>query len=295
MAHVNIWNIRKGILMSNNSLQIKNLCKNYGKIKALDHITLSLCNGVYGLLGHNGAGKSTLLNILTCTLRYDEGSVLYNGTDILKLGKEYRDVLGFMPQAQQLYVDLTVEDFLCYIASLKKIDHSKEVIHSLLKKVNMYQYRKRSLKGLSGGMRQRVMIAQALLNDPKILLLDEPTAGLDPVERKNLRNIIASIAEDRIILLATHVISDVEFIASEIIMMKNGKVLTCSSQKELMQKTKVYESNLDMEQLLDRNPNLKVVNQTYVNNEIHTRFISDIPIGNIVSTTLDDVYLDWLE
>lgn len=295
MAHDNIWNIRKGILMSNNSLQIKNLCKNYGKIKALDHITLSLCNGVYGLLGHNGAGKSTLLNILTCTLRYDEGSVLYNGTDILKLGKEYRDVLGFMPQAQQLYVDLTVEDFLYYIASLKKIDHSKEVIHSLLKKVNMYQYRKRSLKGLSGGMRQRVMIAQALLNDPKILLLDEPTAGLDPVERKNLRNIIASIAEDRIILLATHVISDVEFIASEIIMMKNGKVLTCSSQKELMQKTKVYESNLDMEQLLDRNPNLKVVNQTYVNNEIHTRFISDIPIGNIVSTTLDDVYLDWLE
>ncbi len=295
MAHVNIWNIRKGILMSNNSLQIKNLCKNYGKIKALDHINLSLCNGVYGLLGHNGAGKSTLLNILTCTIRYDEGSILYNGTDILKLGKEYRDVLGFMPQAQQLYVDLTVEDFLYYMASLKKIDHSKEVIHSLLKKVNMYQYRKRSLKGLSGGMRQRVMIAQALLNDPKILLLDEPTAGLDPVERKNLRNIIASIAEDRIILLATHVISDVEFIASEIIMMKNGKVLTCSGQKELMQKTKVYESNLDMEQLLDRNPNLKVVNQTYVNNEIHTRFISDIPIGNIVSTTLDDVYLDWLE
>ncbi len=281
--------------MSNNSLQIKNLCKNYGKIKALDHINLSLFNGVYGLLGHNGAGKSTLLNILTCTLRYDEGSILYNGTDILKLGKEYRDVLGFMPQAQQLYVDLTVEDFLYYMASLKKIDHSKEVIHSLLKKVNMYQYRKRSLKGLSGGMRQRVMIAQALLNDPKILLLDEPTAGLDPVERKNLRNIIANIAEDRIILLATHVISDVEFIASEIIMMKNGKVLTCSGQKELMQKTKVYESNLDMEQLLDRNPNLKVVNQTYVNNEIHTRFISDIPIGNIVSTTLDDVYLDWLE
>lgn len=190
------------------------------------------------MLGHNGAGKSTLLNILTCTLNYDEGTILYNGIDILKLGKEYRNVLGFMPQAQQLYVDLSVEDFLYYMASLKKISHSKETIDSLLKKVNMYQYRKRSLKGLSGGMRQRVMIAQALLNDPKILLLDEPTAGLDPVERKNLRNIIASIAEDRIILLATHVISDVEFIAEEIIMMKNGKVLTCSSQKELMQKQK---------------------------------------------------------
>lgn len=281
--------------MANNILQIKNLTKNYGKIIALDHINLLLCNGVYGLLGHNGAGKSTLLNILTCTLNYDEGSILYNGTDILKLGKEYRNILGFMPQSQHLSVDLTVEDFLFYIASLKKIKYCEEIIPSLLKKVNMYQYRKRSLKGLSGGMRQRVMIAQALLNDPKILLLDEPTAGLDPVERKNLRNIIASIAEDRIILLATHVISDVEFIASKIIMMKNGKVLTCSSQQELMQKTKVYESNLDVDALLEINPNLKVVNQTYVNNEIHTRFISDIPVGDIVSTTLDDVYLDWLE
>lgn len=281
-------------MTNHNTLSIADLCKSYGKVLALDHVNLSLSNGIYGLLGQNGAGKSTLLNILTCSLSADTGSVLYNGTNIQKLGASYREILGYMPQTQQLTLDLSVEDFLYYVASLKKISHSKDTIHKLLTKVNLDEYRKRPLKALSGGMKQRVMIAQALLNDPKILLLDEPTAGLDPIERRNLRNLIASISNDRIILLATHVISDVEFIASQIIFMKQGKILTCSPQQTLMENTHVYESYEDKQTLLSLNPAIKIINQTYVDHALHTRFISDTTIGNRVSTTLDDVYLDWL-
>ncbi len=279
----------------NDTLQIIHLVKNYGKVKALQSVDFELHNGIYGLLGHNGAGKSTLLNILTGTLNFDSGEILWNGKDIRELGKQYRQDLGYMPQAQHLTADMTVESFMYYIASLKKIPDAKTMVPDLLKKVNMDRFLHRKLKALSGGMRQRVMIAQALLNRPKILLLDEPTAGLDPVERKNFRNLIASIAEDRIIILATHVISDVEFIASEIIMMKQGKVLTCASQRELMEKTNVYETVEDIESLIQQDPSIKIVNQTYVNGEIHTRFLSAIPHENKVPATLDDVYLDWLE
>lgn len=281
-------------MVTHNQLIITDLCKKYGKVQALDHVNLSLSNGIYGLLGQNGAGKSTLLNILTCSLQADTGSIFYHDTDIQKLGAAYRDVLGYMPQTQQLTLDLSVEDFLYYIASLKKIFNPKQHILTLLTKVNLLEYRKRSLKGLSGGMKQRIMIAQALLNDPKILLLDEPTAGLDPIERRNLRNLIASISNERIILLATHVISDVEFIASQIIFMKQGKILTCDSQRSLMENTHVYESSADIQTLLSINPSIKIINQTYVDHALHTRFISDTPIGKPVSTTLDDVYLDWL-
>ncbi len=277
------------------TLQITHLNKSYGKLKALKDVSLELNSGIYGLLGHNGAGKSTLLNILTTTLNYDDGEILFDGKPMRSDLDGYRHVLGFMPQAQSLTIDLNVESFMYYMASLKKIRNPKARIKELLEKTNMWKYRHRGLSGLSGGMKQRVMIAQALLNDPQLLLLDEPTAGLDPVERRNFRNLIASIAEERIIIIATHVISDVEFIASGIIMMKKGRILTCSSQEELMNSTKVYVTADDIDELTKTDPKLKVVNRMYTDGKIYTRFLSDQEYPNPVPATMDDVYLDWLE
>lgn len=276
-------------------LEVRDVCKNYGKVQALNHVSLTLQKGIYALLGHNGAGKSTLMNVLTGIDHGNSGKILWNQRDIFTCGKEYRSMIGYMPQTQNLTIDLTVEDFLYYMSALKKIKKPKEEIERLLRLVNMYQYRKRRLNELSGGMKQRVMIAQALLNDPQFLFLDEPTAGLDPVERKKFRNLIASVADGKTILLATHVIADVEFIASRIIMMKDGCILNNATQSELLQNTNVYESKKDVHELLESNPELKIVNQSYQNGEIQTRFISKVQMEHQVSTTLDDVYIDWLE
>lgn len=218
-------------------LEIKELSKTYKKgKKALNCFSATLTPGVYGILGPNGAGKSTLMNILTGNLEADEGQVLVDGKMIQELGKVYRNMLGYMPQQQGLYDNFTALEFLRYFAALKGIPkkEAKLRIEKMLKIVNLEEARNRRVGGFSGGMKQRVLLAQALLNDPQILILDEPTAGLDPKERIRIRNYISEISQDKIILLATHVVSDVECIAREILLIRDGVLLERNRPEELM-------------------------------------------------------------
>lgn len=208
-------------------LEIKDLSKSYGDVQALKSVNLCLEPGIYGLLGPNGAGKSTLINLLTDNVKRDEGQILWNGTEILKLGKAYRKLLGYMPQQQGCYEDFSALAFLIYIGQLKGMSkkEAQQKGMELLKCVNLEEVAYKKIGEFSGGMKQRLLLAQALLNDPKILILDEPTAGVDPLERIRIRNYISEIAADKIVILATHIVSDVEAIAKEIILLKKGEVI----------------------------------------------------------------------
>ena len=282
-------------------LEIKNISKTYkkGTVKALDDFSVTLTPGVYGLLGPNGAGKSTLMNIITDNLNADSGEVLYDGENIKKLGKDYRSVLGYMPQQQGLYDDFTLNRFLWYMSALKglKKKDAKEKITSLLETVNLTESAYKKLGGFSGGMKQRALIAQALLNNPKILILDEPTAGLDPKERIRIRNFISEIAEDKIVLISTHVVSDIEFIAKEIILLKEGKLIshnTCNSlTKEI--ENKVFEVEIEKEELKYFQENYRVSNLFHSGDKITVRIVTDTPPKNYkpkpVPPTLEDLYL----
>lgn len=282
-------------------LEIKNLSKTYkkGTVKALDDFSVTLTPGVYGLLGPNGAGKSTLMNIITDNLNADSGEVLYDGEDIKKLGKDYRSLLGYMPQQQGLYDDFTLNRFLWYMAALKglKKKEAKAKIASLLETVNLKGAAHKKLGAFSGGMKQRALIAQALLNDPKILILDEPTAGLDPKERIRIRNFISEIAENKIVLISTHVVSDIEFIAKEIVLLKSGKLVshnTCNNlTKEI--ENKVFEVEINREELKYFQENYRVSNLFHDDDKIIVRIVTDIPLENhkiqSVKPTLEDLYL----
>lgn len=221
-------------------LEIKELTKFYGAKCVLDRICFDFTPGVYGLLGPNGAGKSTFMNLLTDNIKRSSGSILYEGTEILKMGKAYRRLVGYMPQQQNMFEHFSAYAFMQYIGLLKEI-RKKELsqeIERCLKLVNMYERRADKIKSFSGGMKQRLLLAQALLGEPKIIILDEPTAGLDPKERINIRNIIADIAEDKIIILATHVVSDIECIAKQVVFVKAGRLIHHGTPIELMKQMK---------------------------------------------------------
>lgn len=229
-------------------LEINELTKTYGSLVALDKFNIKLEYGIYALLGVNGAGKSTLMGLLTDNVERESGSILVDGKDILELKSEYRRLLGYMPQKQALYEEFTPLEFLTYIAQLKEIKRkdAKKQIDELLKIVNLSNVANKKIKGFSGGMKQRVLLAQALLGEPKILILDEPTAGLDPKERNNFRNYLKEIAKGKIIIYATHVVSDIESIADEIIIMKSGKIVTKGTVDNLINKA---SANIEVKNL----------------------------------------------
>ena len=217
-------------------LKIEGLVKKYGDFTALKGLNLELNEGVTGILGANGAGKSTLLNLITDNIKRTEGKILYNDKDILSLGAGYRKKVGYTPQLQGMYEDFTAGQFLRYIGALKGMKHRKckQETGELLTLVGLGEYASKKLGSFSGGMRQRVLLAAAMLDDPEILILDEPTAGLDPEERIRLRNYIAELAKNRIVLLATHIVSDIECVAEKVIVMKKGEVIKYASPTDLM-------------------------------------------------------------
>jgi len=227
-------------------LEIINLSKTYGTKKALDNINFKLENGIYGLLGPNGAGKSTLMNIITENLSADQGKILWNGQENMKLGVKYREILGYMPQQQGLYNGFTGKRFLNYIAVLKDIPKEKiqEDILKVAKKVNLQDDLNTKIGMYSGGMKQRLLIASCIIGNPQLLIFDEPTAGLDPKERVRVKKLLKELAEDKIIIIATHIVPDIENIAKEIIILKKGVLIEKSNPEELIKK---YTEQGDLE------------------------------------------------
>lgn len=231
-----------------NTLSIENLSKHYGSKCALNNVSLTLTDGIYGLLGPNGAGKSTLMNIITQNIPFDKGgSITWNGESTTDLGVKFRSIIGFMPQQQELYPTFTAERFVGYLAALKGIP-SKEIsseVSRVLSLVELSDCAGKKIGGFSGGMKQRVLIAQALLGNPKLIILDEPTAGLDPKQRVIVRRLISSLSKDKIIIVSTHIVSDIESIADKIIMIKSGEIIENGTVSELCAKTEKVGGTLE--------------------------------------------------
>ena len=217
-------------------LKLNDLTKQFGDFTAVDHVSLTMTSGVYGLLGVNGAGKTTLMRMICTLLRPTGGKILCGGRDIFKLDGDYRKILGYLPQDFGFYPEFTVKDYLLYVAALKGLRPAvaKRRVRELAEGVGLSKHLNKKMKKLSGGMKRRAGIAQAMLNDPKILILDEPTAGLDPNERIRFRNLISELSEERLVLLSTHIVSDVEYIANEILLMGEGKILHQGTADELI-------------------------------------------------------------
>lgn len=287
-------------------LKLEHIKKSYNQKKsyAVDDFSLNFQPGIYGLLGPNGAGKSTLMNMITCNLEPDEGTITFNGENIVSLNDAFRARLGYMPQQQVLYEQFTGEQFLWYMAALKglKKKDAEEKIEELLQIVNLGEARYKKLKSYSGGMKQRILIAQALINNPDILILDEPTAGLDPKERIRIRNYISEISKDKIVLLATHVVSDIEYIAKEIVIMKAGKIVQCGTPQAILagMKDKVYEVFVTEEEHMKyQEHGYNIANIMFTEEGICLRIVSDkkpkIGRVEVVRPTLEDVYLYFVE
>ena len=293
-------------------LQLEHLSKTYGTVQALKDISYTFKPGIYGILGANGAGKSTMINLITDNVARDKGSaggsILYDGQDILKLGSRFRGIIGYMPQQQGFYEDFSPKAFLRYMADIKGIKGKnekgqtvKEQIDELLEVVNLTGVAYKKIGGFSGGMKQRVLLAQALLGDPDILILDEPTAGLDPKERIAIRNYIAELSRNKIILFATHVVSDIECIADYVLLLKKGEIIAMGTPVELIEKMhgKVAEITCTLDEVGKLQEKYHIGNIRQRKNGIALRLVGDeLPDEAVMvdeNIDLEDVYLYYFE
>ena len=279
-------------------LKLEAVTKNYKSKQVLTGIPLTMGAGVYGLLGPNGAGKTTLIRILADVLRPTDGRVLYDGKDIRTMGDEYRAKIGYLPQDVSFYGDFTGRDYLGYSAALKGMEkaRAKKRIEELARSVGLWDDLKRKCAAYSGGMQRRLGIVQALLDDPEILILDEPTSGLDPYERIKFRNIISAYAKDRLVLLSTHIVSDVEHIAAQIMMMEYGDIQHIHTGGKYIQQMKgrVWLAEMPAEELVDYQNQAVISNVRAKDGRMEVRIISDAkPVPDAVQTvpTLEDAYL----
>lgn len=282
-------------------LELQHIIKKYGEKVALNDFSLQLDSGLYGLLGENGAGKSTLIKILTCNLQQDEGMIRLDGQDVREMGREYRSLIGYLPQESVGYPKMRVGEFMEYMAALKGLSYTKkelqEKIIASLQQVHLEKEIKTRFGQLSGGMKRRLLFAQAVMGNPRILILDEPTAGLDPNERISLRNLIAREAMDKTVILATHIISDIDCVADHIIMMKKGHNKGCKRPEVWMDsiKDKVWEKICGVEQVEEIQEQYRVTAMRQCREGISIRVLSEENMSDQgwqhCEPSLDEVYL----
>ncbi len=277
-------------------LELDAISKSYGNFRALSSVSATLEDGIYGLFGPNGAGKTTLINILIGILPSSGGTIRLDGNDTARMGRGYFDLIGYMPQYSQFYANFTVLEFLYYMCQLKGVKNAKSRIEEVLAFVNLCDWRQMRIGALSGGMRQRLGVAQAILNNPKLLVLDEPTAGLDPGERVRFRNLLSKLATGRIIILATHIVSDVECIAKEILLLQKGKLVMQGTPNELEQSIqgKVWELTVDRQVAMLLGDMYCISNMKQQGENFQLRIINDTrPYSGatLAEPNLDDLFL----
>lgn len=280
-------------------LRLDRLTKQFGSAIAVDRLSATLTPGVYGLLGANGAGKTMLMRMICDVLKPTSGSVVWNGAPIERLGERYRSVLGYLPQDFGYYPDFSALDFMLYLSALKGLDSkaAKRRSMELLDLVGLKNVAKRKVKTFSGGMKQRLGIAQAVINDPQVLVLDEPTAGLDPKERVRFRNLISALAQDKVVILSTHIVSDVEYIADEILIMRAGQIVASGTIEEILAQVSgvVWECVVTPREADVMSARMAVGNVRYDHAGMAiVRIVSDTAphsSARLVEPTLEDVYL----
>lgn len=279
-------------------LKAEHLYKSYKKKNALQDVSFTLQRGIYGLLGENGAGKSTLMRILATVDFPAKGTISYDEIDIFDMDDKYRSLIGYMPQDYSVYPGFTAKDFLNYMGALKGISEAKLKVRipEVLEFVNLSEFSDKKVNTFSGGMKRRIGIAQAIMNEPKILILDEPTAGLDPKERIRFSNIISDMGKDKIVLLSTHIVSDIEAIATQLLVMKTGEILETGSVDKLVQKVngQVWEAIVSQEMYQRLRKERSIIHLKQMGNNVQVRFVGDkysAAESCQVEPTLEDYYI----